>query len=323
MKICDPHVHLFVDDERRKRYLVDDLSADLADGHAVVSAVYVEAANGFRAAGPDELKPVGETEWVVQLDPDGVLAAIVGYADLRLGDAIEEVLVAHVEAGGGRFRGLRARTNWDASPEVPTSRFAAGPRLLDDPHVGRAVSVLGRLGLTLDVFVYFHQLEEVARLAAAHPDVSIVVDHFGTPLAIGPYAGRREETLADLRRGLERLARAENVRLKLGGLGWPGFGYGWETRSEPPEADEVAEAWGPLERWCIETFGPDRAMCESNYPSDRPSLPYRTIWDAHELMTEELSEAERAAVLHDTAARFYRIDHQSRPPLTKITSPVT
>ena len=305
--ICDPHLHLY-SEGRRHPYRIDDLRVDLADGHNVVAAVYIEAANSFREEGPEALRPVGETEWVAEEDGAGLLSGIVGYADLRLGAAVEDVLDAHRAAAPGRFCGVRYRTNWDRSPDVPNSRFADGPGLLGESRVRRGVAVLGRLGLTLDLFVYFHQLDEVASLAHALPDVPMVIDHFGAPIGIGPYAGRRGETLAALRRGLEPLASADNVYIKLGGLGWPGHGLEWEARPQPPGAAEVAAAWEPLHAWCIDAFGPDRCMCESNYPSDRPSLPYRTIWDAHMLMTRALAESERAAVLHDTAARFYRLD---------------
>jgi L-fuconolactonase len=307
VRICDPHVHLYPEG-RKRSYGIDELRADTTDGHEIESVVYVEAANGFRADGPEALRPVGETEWVVQQDDAGLIAGIVGYADLRLGDAVEDVLEAQRLAGRGRFRGIRYRTNWDASRDVENSRFADRPGLLDDADVGRGVAALGRLGLTLDLFVYFHQLDEVERLARAHPGVTMIVDHYGTPVAIGPYAGRRNEVLAALRRGLEPLVGLPNVQLKLGGLGWPGHGFGWETWAEPPAAVEVAAAWSPLTAWCIDAFGPDRCMCESNYPSDRPSLPYRTIWDAQLLLTRDLAHHERAAVLHDTAVRVYRLD---------------
>ena len=260
-KICDPHVHLFPEGQLRRPYRIDDLSADLADGHDVVATVYIEAFNGYRAEGPEAFRPVGESEWVVSEDPAGLLSAVVGYADLQLGNDVEGVLEAHRDAAAGRFRGVRYRPNWDRSPDVPNSRFADGPGLLADPRVRDAVAVIGRLGLTLDLFVYFHQLDDVASLAHAHPDVPIVINHFGAPLGIGPYAGRRREVMHALRRGLEPLAPSDNVYLKLGGLGWPGHGFGWETQPEPPAAAEVAAVWAPLHAWCIDTFGPDRCMC--------------------------------------------------------------
>jgi L-fuconolactonase len=305
--ICDPHVHFFPA-SREHPYSVADLQADQSSGPRITATVYIEAANSFRTEGRPALRPVGETEWVVQQDPAGVISGIVGYVDLRLGDAVEEVVEAHCTAGRGRFRGVRFRTNWDDHPEIPNSRFADAPGLLTHASVHQGAAALARLGMTLDVFVYFLQLNEVLELALAHPDLPIVVNHFGAPLGIGPYAGKRDETLVALRRGLQPLAQTGNVYLKLGGLGWPGHGLGWELRAEPPSATEVANAWAPLHAWCIDTFGPERCMCESNYPVDRVSLPYRTIWDAHLAMTHGLTERERSAVLHDTAARFYRLD---------------
>src|SRR5262245_55813943 len=85
----------------------------------------------FKSEGPEAMRPVGETEFVNgiaamsasgQYGPVRIAAGIVGTADLRLGDAVAEVLDAQLAAGGGRFRGIRLGATWDASAEVPNHR---------------------------------------------------------------------------------------------------------------------------------------------------------------------------------------------------------
>ena len=113
LPICDPHHHLW--DRTGDRYLIDEVTADFASGHNVVQSVFVEVDSMYRASGPVEMRPVGETEFVrgigAQSDsglygPARVAAGIVGYADLTLGEAVEPVLEAHASASGGRFRGI-------------------------------------------------------------------------------------------------------------------------------------------------------------------------------------------------------------------------
>src|ERR671923_1660465 len=133
LPICDPHHHLWDLRPGRlaPRYLLDEILADVQSGHNVVSTVFIECASMFKADGPEALRPVGETEFVDGIaamsasgiyGPARVAAGIVGTADLRLGDAVAQVLDAHLAAGGGRFRGIRQMAAWDASDEVPNHR---------------------------------------------------------------------------------------------------------------------------------------------------------------------------------------------------------
>ena len=132
LPICDPHHHLW--DHRYERveprYLLDELLADLNSGHNVVSTVFVQCTAMHRADGPEAMRPVGETEFVngiAAMSASGaygscrVAAGIVGTVDLRLGDGVAPVLEAHVQAGGGRFRGIRHSAAWDAAG--PLSRI--------------------------------------------------------------------------------------------------------------------------------------------------------------------------------------------------------
>lgn len=305
LEICDPHHHLW--EYPDSVYLLDDLRADIA-GLPVTSTVYVECGSAYRTDGPESFRPVGETEWVAAMAPDdGPMAGIVGFADLSLGTAVSDVLAAHVEAGRGRFRGVRHASAWHPSPDIDRAHSRPPPELFGLPAFRDGFAALGEAGLSFDAWLYFTQLPELVDLARANPDVVIVLDHLGGPLAIGPYAGQRDEMLANWRASMREVATCENVVLKLGGIGMSLFGMKWHRRSEPPGSQEVAKAWGPEMRWCIDTFGVERCMFESNFPVDRNSFGYATCWNAFLRMTEDLSSVERRSLFHDTATRTYRL----------------
>jgi predicted TIM-barrel fold metal-dependent hydrolase len=172
---------------------------------------------------------------------------------------------------------------------------------------GNGVAALGRAGLSLDVWLYHPQLPELAALARAHDDVTIVLDHLGGPLGIGPYAGRREEVLAAWRPMVADVAASPNVVLKVGGIGMAIFGMGWHRREDGASPEELVAAWGEPIRWCIEQFGPERCMFESNFPVDKTSCRYADLWEAFGRIAEGASPTEAAALFHDTAVRTYRL----------------
>lgn len=312
--IVDAHHHLW----RRPSgtYQLSELMDDFHSGHDIRASVFVECNAAYRTDGPVELRPVGETDYVVGLTAaratgrygDGrPCAGIVGHADLRLGDAVAPVLEAHVAAGGGRFRGIRQRAQWDAQVGAPGE--AAPPRyLLADSAFRRGFARLAPLGLSFDAWVYFTQLDEVAALAAAFPDTPIILDHIGAPLGVGPYASRRKAVFETWQEGMNLLARHPGVTVKLGGLGMAIYGFGFDTRDRPPSSEELAQAWGPYIIHCIETFGPDRCMFESNFPVDRQSCSYGTLWNAFKRIAADCSETEKNALFSGTATRVYRLD---------------
>ena len=315
LPICDAHHHLW---ERPPAcYLLSDLLADLVSGHKVVSTVGIECGYAYWTHGPEHLKPVGETEFLdgiaAQVAADGaiktkILAAIVGFADLTLGDAVARVLEAHVAASPKRFRGIRHSTTWDASGAL---RSDASQGLLADGKFRRGFRWLKRFHLSFDAWLYHPQLTELADLARAFPDTSIVLNHLGAPLGVGPYASRRDEVFKQWRRGIGELAAFPNVAVKLGGLGSERSGYDWHLGDERPSAAEVAEALRPYVEHCIERFGVERCMFESNFPVERRANSYVVVWNAFKRLTENYSAAERAVLFHDTAARFYRIAQRS------------
>jgi predicted TIM-barrel fold metal-dependent hydrolase len=301
--IVDPHHHLWEHPE--KPYMMPQLRADTSSVDGLLATVFVECGSGYRADGPEAFRPVGETDFVVAADPDGFIAGIVGFADLTRPE-VADVLGAHVDAGQGRFRGIRHASAWDASPEIRESHTKPPPGLLGQADFRRGFSALGAAGLSFDAWMYHPQLPELVDLCRALPDVPVVLDHLGGPLGIGPYAGRRDEVLAGWRQSIRAVAACPNVVLKVGGIGMAVYGMGWH-RTGGATPRQLVDAWDEPIRFCIETFGPDRCMFESNFPVDGVSCTYADLWTAFQLIAADYSDAERTDLFAGTATRAYRL----------------
>lgn len=315
LPIVDPHHHLW--DRPGWRYLLDDLLADLASGHNVVATVFIECHAMHRSDGPEAMRPVGETEFVNGIaamsasgnyGPTRICAGIVGHADLRLGAAVEEVLEAHIRAGGGRFRGIRHIAAWDSDPLILNPANLAVPGLLVDKAFREGFARLAPLGLSFDAWLYHPQLPEVIDLARAFPETQIVLNHVGGPLALGRFAGRQDEVFAVWREAVQALADCPNVVVKLGGLGMRIAAWGFERESEPPSSETLATAWRPYVETCVEAFGANRCMFESNFPVDKGLYNYAAYWNACKRLAQDASDDEKADLFRRTAARVYRIE---------------
>ncbi|MFN3513567.1 MAG: amidohydrolase family protein [Phenylobacterium sp.] len=315
LPICDPHHHLW--DHPGSRYLIEELVADTGSGHRIESTVFVECMAFYRADGPEALRPVGETEFVngvAAMSASGrygamrACAGIVGYADLTLGAGVDGVLEAHLRAGGGRFRGIRHAGGWDESEAVRDSHTNPPKGLYGSAAFREGYARLAAYGLSFEAWQYHPQLPEVTALARAFPDIPLVLDHVGGPLGIGPYEGRRTEVFAQWKADLADLAACPNVVVKLGGLGMPICGFGFHKREILPDSVELAEAWRPYIETCIELFGAERCMFESNFPVDRASCDYATLWNAFKRIAAGASPAEKALLFRDVARRTYRLE---------------
>ena len=318
LPIIDPHHHLW--DRPRVRYLIDELAEDIGTpetgGHNVVATVFVECRTMWRKDGPEAMRPVGETEFVAGqgamadsglYGPARCNAAIVCHIDLTGGDEVAAVAEAHHAVAGGRLRGVRHASAYDPSPDVRTTSTLPPPGMLGDAAFRRGFAQLARHGLSFDAWLYHPQIGELAALARAFPDTSIILDHVGGPLAIGPYAGRRDEIFRSWRESIRDIAQAQNVVVKLGGLGMAVSGFGFELSETPPDSQSLAAAWKPYIETCIEAFGVDRCMFESNFPVDKGCCSYTILWNAFKRLTSGASASDKAALFHDTAARVYRI----------------
>ncbi|MEI7712239.1 MAG: amidohydrolase family protein, partial [Rhodospirillales bacterium] len=286
----------------------DQLNADLTAGHNIVSTVFIQCGYAYRPDGPEHLKPVGETERVVAIagDKAGICAGIVGYCDFRQTETVDEVLEAHIAAGAGRFRGIRQSAGWDSAVIVQTS--AVPPRgILADPAFRAGLSRLGKHGLSYECSLYYPQLAELADVARAFPDLPIQANHCAGFIGIGPYAEAPAANLAAYRAAMRDLASCPNVVVKLGGQAMPIRGFTWHEDVLPPSSGQLAAAWKPIVESCIDAFGPDRCMFESNFPVDKGLCSYVSIWNAFKRLAADYSASEKAALFHDTAARFYRL----------------
>ncbi len=315
LPIIDPHHHLW--DHPGERYLFDDLLSDIGSGHNIRATVFIQCGAMYRTEGPDALRSLGETEFVNGVAAMGAsgaygprrpCAGIVGMVDLTLGDQVAPVLEAHLRVAGPRFRGVRNRTAWHPSPEVRSNLALPPPGPLEHPAFAEGAQVLARFGLPLDIWCYHTQLPHVLSLARAVPGLTIVLDHVGGPLGVGPFAGRRAEVFAEWRQQMLALARCPNVVVKLGGLAMEVGGFGFHLAERPPGSAELAEAWRPYIETCIEAFGVHRCMFESNFPVDKGMCSYSVLWNAFKRLAADASEEEKTSLFAGTAAAIYRLD---------------
>jgi len=316
LPIIDAHHHLW--ERGGNRYLLDEFLADARTGHNIKASVFVECGSFYRKTGPDLMAPVGEVEFVngiAEMAARGnygstsVCAGIVGTADISVGAEVAQVLDAHIAAGGGRFRGIRVSTKWDSDEALNTTRYIVPRGLMQDRDFRAGFATLAPRKLSFDAMIYHPQMLELAALARAFPDTTIVLNHIGGLIAwTRSYVTRKEETIAQWRSSIAELAKCPNVFVKLGGLGMPYLGLGFDKLEVPASSKRLAESWEPLFEHCIDTFGPERCMFESNFPPDRDSVDYPVIWNAFKRIAAGYSADEKRALFYGTAAKAYRLN---------------
>lgn len=322
LPVIDTHHHLHDKSPalhamgRSGRFLIDEYAEMLQSGHRVVASVCVEARAMYRADGPEEMKPVGETEFLngqAAMSASGLYgpcrvgAGIVSNADLRLREKVESVLEAHLEAAPGRFRGIRQEAMWDEDSSIVGWLFKSGPQLYLREDFRRGFAKLAPLGLSFDAFVLSPQLADVEDLARSFPGTSIILNHLGNPVGIGRHKGRMAEEFPQWQKDIRAIANHPNVTVKLGGLG--SFLSAFASfRANPPSSSQfIAEEWAPYVETAVEAFGADRCMFESNLPTDETGA-FATVCNAFKRMTQKCSESEKLAIFAGTAARVYRLD---------------
>jgi len=316
LPIIDPHHHLW----RRNgyTYLMPELAADLDCGHNIVATVFAECHSMYRKDGPEELRSLGETEFVrgqAAMSASGEYGStkacdvMFGNVDLTLGAAVEPLLEAHVQASGGRFRGVRLSCGWHYDDRI--HNVATQPELLVSRRVKEALAVVSRMGMSLDCWLYHPQLDEVAQVADAHTELRIILNHVGSPILGGPYKGKTDEVFKEWKAAITRLSKRDNVYVKLGAMPirMPSFEG---DRTLPPGSQEVADAWRPWIATCIEAFGPARSMYESNFPVQKRWCSYQVCWNAFKRISAGASVTEKAELFADAAARAYRIERMSQ-----------
>jgi len=321
--IIDAHHHLY--DRPSVRYLLEDFLADIGqEQHDIRSTVYVQARAMLRQDGPECMKAVGETEFangVAAMCASGiyghvrVCAAVVGFADLTLGDRVRPVLEAHLATAGaygdavGRFRGIRQIVLWDHDQTLTNPAYQTTSDMLDSTSFRRGFTQVGALGLSFDAWLLFHQIPHLTRLACDFPQIPIVLNHCGGIAGTGHYAGRRDEIFSLWSAAMADLSQCPNVMVKLGGLGLALSGFGFDKAATPPSSSMLAAAWRPYMETLIDLFGTKRCMFESNFPADKGSYSYHIGWNAMKLIARNFSADEKHDLFWRSAARFYRLKY--------------
>lgn len=309
LPIIDPHHHIW--DQPDQRYLLPELLADTGSGHDIRATVFIQCGAQYDMAEPPERRPLGETRFMARVAEAALgghtraCAGIVGLVDLTLGERVTPLLEEHVATAGGPFRGVRNRTAWDAAPAIRSNLESPPPGPLGLPAFREGARRLAAMGLTLDVWAFHPQMPLVLELARAVPELAIIVDHCGGPIGIGPYD--RAVIFAEWRASIQALAGCPNVVMKLGGLAMEVGGDDFHQHPLPPSSEALAKAWRPTIEACIEAFGAQRCMFESNFPVDKGMCSYAVLWNAFKRLAAGASAAERTALFSGTAARVYRL----------------
>ncbi|WBU53978.1 amidohydrolase [Paracoccus sp. SCSIO 75233] len=306
--ILDAHHHLW--DRPEGRYIANDFQQDAQDGHDIRASIYVQCRTGYRSDGPVEFQPLGEVETILDWSANRPAhpVGIVGFADLQLGDAVRPVLEELVAAGRGKLRGIRNTTAYHPDPAVRSNPRPAPDGLLRSDAFHAGAAAVAESGLVLDVWAYQTQLDEVQTLALAVPDLTIVVDHCGGPLGVGPFRRDDPDSFRSWRDGLARVAALPNTRIKIGGFGLSVIGYDYAALPAPPSSQDLVADWRAHVDTCLDLFTPERAMFESNFPVDKGQFGYRTLWNAFKRLAEPLGCDERNALFWHSAACCYGID---------------
>jgi L-fuconolactonase len=309
LPICDAHFHT----APKYDYYLEDFLRDTGSGHNVVTSVYAETLNNYYYPdGPELWRSIGEIEQIGkfrQQTLDGrtqVGAAIVGYVELTSGAAAGEMLDAAIEKGAGGLRGIRINQSWDDTGTLPPSREWLGPDLYNRADFREGLKEVIARNLSIDTWQFFNQLPKLAQLVRAFPDGRYIVDHCGGLLGAGAYAGKDEEIFHAWRSDLSTLASFPNVYMKIGGLGNWINSFGFPSQPVAATSEDFAKAWRPYIETCIELFGANRCMFESNFPVESPCGRYGTVWNGFKRVTAGASADEKRMLYHDTAREFYR-----------------
>lgn len=262
------------------------------------------------------MQPVGEVEYVTRLAKESdarpgqktrVAAGIVGYADLTLGDRVEPVLAALIEAGEGRFKGVRNSAGFHEDPIIGSNHHGAGPGHYLRPDFHTGLKRLAAMGLSLDALVFHHQHADLLALARACPDANIIMNHTGMPLGYGPFAGKEKEVYAVWRKHLAEIAACPNVTMKLGGMMMRLASFDYGTAPAPLTSQELADHWRPFIEPCIETLGASRCTFESNFPVDKMGIGYAALFNGLKRIAANASPSEKHDLFAGTARRIYRL----------------
>ena len=317
LPIIDPHHHLWNGDNQLASsfpYLIDSLSEDTNSGHNIVGTIFMECAQGYYQEGEDKYKPIGETEYVMKVIKDSKktsnsanIIGIISFADLMLGSEVKDVLNQHILIGEGLFKGIRHAAGWDQSNEIHNSHSNPIKNIYYDPSFRKGAEELIKLNLTFDAWHYHNQISDLSIFAKDYPELTIIHDHFGGPLGVGPYQGKKQEIFKKWKDDISQLSENKNVHSKLGGLAMPVNGWNFHKQDKPATSDQIIEMHYDYYLHTIECFGVDRCMFESNFPVDRRSISYHVLWNAFKKMVSNYSNEDKNKLFFQNAKDIYGV----------------
>ena len=319
--IIDAHHHLWrqkdMTGESRHAYELDDFWSDTDSGHNVIGTIFIECGANYFSHGPKAMRPVGETEYVAAIAKKSrqetspgrpPILGIVSHADLQLGTAVNKIIEAHIEAGNGLFRGIRHSSAYYLDPPIIDRYAGRIEHLMMQENFRAGFSQLEPAGITFDAWLLHPQIPELTALARAFPNTTIIFNHFGGPLGVGPYEGKKSEVYRIWKRDISELASCDNVVAKLGGLAMPINGWGWDQRDLPASSDEIVAAHQDYYLHTIDCFSPVRCMFESNFPVDKLSVSYPVLWNGLKKIANRFNDKEKEQLFRGTAKWVYRLE---------------
>ena len=317
LPIIDPHHHLWNGDNQLAGsfpYLIENLNEDTFSGHNIVGTIFMECAQGYFLDGEEKYKPVGETEFVINLIKDSEklskstnIMGIIGFADLMLGHEVKDVLNRHQSKGEGLFRGIRHAAGWDKNNEIHNSHSNPIENIYHNKSFMKGAEELINLNLTFDAWHYHHQINDLSIFAKKYPELTIIHDHFGGPLGVGPYEGKKEEIFKKWKDDISLLSESKNVFAKLGGLAMPVNGWNFHKQNKPASSDQIVDMHHEYYLHTINCFGVERCMFESNFPVDRRSVSYHILWNAFKKMVLDYSDEDKNKLFFKNAKDVYGV----------------
>ena len=317
LPIIDPHHHLWNGDNQLAGsfpYLIENLNEDTFSGHNIVGTIFMECAQGYYSDGEEKYKPVGETEFVVnlmkaskKLPKTTNIIGIIGYADLMLGGEVKDVLDKHLLKGEGFFKGIRHAAGWDKNAEIHNSHSNPIENIYFNKSFREGAEELIKLNLTFDAWHYHHQIKDLSNFAIKYPELTIIHDHFGGPLGVGPYEGKRVEIFKKWKDDISLLSESKNVYAKLGGLAMPVNGWNFHKQNKPASSDQILDMHHEYYLHTINCFGVERCMFESNFPVDRRSVSYHILWNAFKKMVLDYSDEDKNKLFFQNAKDIYGV----------------
>ena len=257
----------------KKDYPAKDFMADVVP-NGVVKSVYMQV-------NVDPGKEVDEAKWVQsEADRVGFPHALSSYANLfqaDVGETLDKLMAC------SNTRAIRQQIHWHENPQY---RFADRPDVMNDASWRRGLKELEKRKLIFELQVFSHQMDNALKLVREFPDMTFILLHCGM------LQDTSAQGVAAWKAGMKSLATCPNLMVKISGIGT------FERACR-------VETWRPIIEETVGLFGAARCLFGSNFPIEGMWTSYAELIRVVKACLSHCSEAERQAILHDTAARLY------------------